>query len=309
MITKEMELAIKTPQYHTQFWNYIKKPNTATENVLPKEARSFSPTAYLFPKTSIQLLSEKLSKYSPFRQISSCITLNQGATTLHYFDCVPKTVWTTNNGFPIEEEQKTLETTTRAVQHFIVSSLIRLSNEVVCDHSFALEDYLTTVLAKEFAKEESKALIHGDGVTTPAGLLHKTKGAKVGYSTSSLTLDALHQLYFSLDSEYRMNGTWIMSDETYLKLKLLKDDTGQYLWKDELLLGKPVVVINAMNNATYPVAFGGFSNLWIIERLAPSVKVLEELFYFKDQTAYLAHHRIDALLTDQNAVKLLEVKG
>lgn len=309
MLNKEMELAISTSQYHTNFWDYIQKANTVTINKLPKQALSFGPTAYLFPKSSIQLLSEKTLTYSPMRQIASLITLNKSHASIFHYDCQPKTLWTTNQGFPMDEELKVLATTPYTIKDYVLSTLIRVSNEVVHDHSFALEDYLTTALAKEFAKEESNTFIHGDGINMPSGLMHKTKGAKVGYTTSSLTMNALHRFFLSVDSEYRMNGTWIMSDETYLTLKRLKDDAGQYLWKEETLLGKPVVIVNAMNNATYPIAFGDFSYFWIIERFAPSVKVLEELFIFKDQTAYLAHERIDALLTNQNAVKLLEVKG
>ena len=55
-----------------------------------------------------------------------------------------------------------------------------------------------------------------------------------------------------------------MNDETALKLRTLKDASGNYLWNhtDDTIMGKPVHISNYMPSeaaGAKPIAFGDFS--------------------------------------------------
>ncbi|HEP1807562.1 TPA: phage major capsid protein [Streptococcus suis] len=305
----DTELMTKSPQFHTDFWNYLRVPNNATELNLPKQTKIPLLGTFVMPTKSVEKLREKLHELNPLRQIATTMTLDKSHYMLLHYISEPKTVWTDENGYPINEGIAPLDTKQTKISSHQLASFIQVSTSLKEDHSFNLEDYILKTFAKTFSHEECKAFIHGDGINQPIGLLDETRGAKVGHTSSILTMDAILQLYTSVKSEYRVNGTWIMSDDTFLKLRLLKDSLGNYLWTEDTLFGKPVVIVNAMDNATYPIAFGDFSYLWILERFAPTVKVLKELLYLKDQTGYLGYLTLDALLTNRDAIKVLKIEG
>ncbi|MEG0998895.1 MAG: phage major capsid protein [Clostridiales bacterium] len=86
----------------------------------------------------------------------------------------------------------------------------------------------------------------------------------MGTTATTLTFEDIYKLFFSVKSEYRTNGSWIMNDETALYLRNLKDDAGNFLWrgKADTLMGKPVLISNEMPSigiGAKSVAFGDFS--------------------------------------------------
>ncbi len=146
----------------------------------------------------------------------------------------------------------------------------------------------------------------------PTGILDKENGAQVGVTEDAITFDNIISLYFSLDTEYRKNATWLMNDETALTLRLLKDENGNYLWNhtNDTILGKPVIISNDMpsaENGKMPVVFGDFSYYWIIERSPISVQTLKEKFVTLDQTGYLAMEFLDGKLICREAFKRLKI--
>ncbi len=143
-------------------------------------------------------------------------------------------------------------------------------------------------------------------------ILANTDGAEIGVETETLTLDDVKKLYFSLDSKYRENGTWLMNDEMALYLQTLKDSSGGYLWSDfdSFLMGKPVVIDNAMplvQKGAKVIAFGDFSNYWIIERHSPTVRVLNELYALDGQIGYLSYEYLDGKLVRPEAIKVIKI--
>ena len=49
----------------------------------------------------------------------------------------------------------------------------------------------------------------------PVGILHNNGGAEIGATANAtLTYEDIVSLYFSLKSEYRENGIWLINDNT-----------------------------------------------------------------------------------------------
>lgn len=198
-----------------------------------------------------------------------------------------------------------------------VVDIVRLGCEFTADLKFDIEDYLTTVFARKFAKAEDAAFINGDGIDKPVGILHTEGGAEIGVtsaSTDSISFDELARLYFSVKPDYRSSAVWLMNDETALTLRSLKDDAGNYLWRGsaESLMGKPVVISNAMPSIApgkKPVAFGDFSYYWIVVRFPLTARALNELFAVYDQRGYLGYEFLDGKFIRREAVKALQMAG
>ncbi len=100
-----------------------------------------------------------------------------------------------------------------------------------------------------------------------------------------------------------------MNDETALNLKMLKDQSGQYLWNQssDTILGKPVHVSEHMPSDGKPVAFGDFSNYYIIDRVPLTVRTLVEKYLLQGKMGYLGVEFLDGMFIRPEAVKVLRV--
>ena len=189
--------------------------------------------------------------------------------------------------------------------------LIRAAEDFVHQSTFDVEGLITGRLARAFARGEDQGFLNGSGVDEPRGLL-SSEGAETGVTTSALTYDDVIKLYFSVKPKYRKHGSWLMNDETALKLRTLKDSDGNYLWNanDNTILGKPVVISEFMPNAETgkkPILFGDFSFYWIVRRSGVTVRPITELFAKWHQIGYLAHDYHDGLLSNKEAIKTIVI--
>lgn len=191
-----------------------------------------------------------------------------------------------------------------------IGSLAKIKDWFVRDNNFDVKAYLSTEFSRRFGKEEEYLFLNGDGVSEPTGLL---KSAKVGATATSLTdssvYDALVSLYFSINKEYRGNSIWIMSDETAMKLRKVKDGDGTPLWNhaNDTIFGRPVAISPYMEDASKPVLFGDLSFFWMIIRKPLSVMVLVERYADTNDIGYAANERLDSKLVRDDAVKALSL--
>lgn len=194
-----------------------------------------------------------------------------------------------------------------------LASIIKIEEQFARDNHFDIQNYLVDRLSKTFARAEEDAFINGSGSGAPYGIIGSKEGAETGVETVDLTYDDVIALYFSLEKEYRQEGVWLMNDETAYRLRTMKDDAGNYLWRasDDTILGKPVCISDYMpgiESGESPIAFGDFSYYWIIVRRPLAVTVLTELFAKHNQIGYLANELLNGFLIRKNAIKTLSIK-
>lgn len=194
-----------------------------------------------------------------------------------------------------------------------LATVLKMDADFLHDNPHIFSNFFIGRMARAFGKAENDGFINGTGVDMPMGILSEN-GANIGVTAAELTFDSVIQLYFSVDKNYRDNGVWLMNDETALALRLLKDDSGNYLWNhvNDTILGKPVYINNCMPSAASgakPVAFGDFSFYWIVERDPLSVRILKEKFIESGQIGYLGYEFLDGKLIRSDAVKVLSVSN
>lgn len=193
-----------------------------------------------------------------------------------------------------------------------LAALVKLKNVFVDDMKFDIQKYFCREFAKAFCRAEEKAFIYGNGVNEPKGVI--TADANVTTETEGeITTDDIIRLFFSLEAEYRKNGVFIVNDDTALKLRMLKDKSGRYIWDEnhDTIFGKPVLISAYMPDAesgNKAVAFGDLSYYWIVERQPLAIKILTEKFAREDATGYAGSERLDGKLIREDAIKLLGVK-
>lgn len=196
---------------------------------------------------------------------------------------------------------------------------IKVTEELLYDSMFDLEDYIVEMFGKALANAEENAFLNGDGHGQPLGLLAETGGADVGVtaaSATSITADEIINLIYSLKRPYRKNAVFLMNDSTIAIIRKLKDGNGVYLWQPALtanepdrLLGYPVYTSQYMPAATAgnkSIAFGDFSYYNIGDRGTRSFAELRELFAGNGMIGFVAKERVDGKMILPEAVKVLK---
>lgn len=243
-------------------------------------------------------LDDTLAKYNPFRKVASIFNI-EGEGSI---------VVTTANGIAtIVDEAGALpessdESKEMRFSSYKIGSLAKLKLAFINDRNFNVEDYLSTKFAKRFGIAEENLIVNGTGNKEPLGIMN----SGIAKSTApALTYDEVVKLFFSLDKDLRVNATWMMSDEMAMKLRSVKDYNGYPLFNGERIFNKEVMIINSLDENT--ILFGDFSYLYILIRKPLSVRVLTEKYIATGDYGYAGIERIDAKITDINAIKALVI--
>jgi HK97 family phage major capsid protein len=211
-----------------------------------------------------------------------------------------------------------------------LAAMPKASQRLLDDSAFDVEGWLAERIADRFARAEAQAFVSGDGVDKPKGFLSHGTVANGAWAWGSLgyvatgaagdfaatnASDAIIDLVYALNAEYRANATFVMNSKTAGAVRKMKDADGRFLWSDGLaageparLMGYPVLVAEDMPDIganAHAIAFGDFrSGYTIAER--PDMRVLRDPFSAKPHVLFYASKRVGGDVSDFAAIKLLK---
>ena len=302
--------------YKTSFWKQMRnKTSVEVRNALSVGVDSEG--GYLVPDTYEKNLVEALHDEMVIRRLAHVFTTASGSHKIPVVASHGTANW-------VEETGEIPETTETFGQKHIgahkLTALIKVSEELLNDSAFDLEDYFRREFARRISNAEELAFITGDGNGKPTGLFSDDEGAELGLTTASateITADEVINLYYSLRSPYRKKAVWLLNDSTINAIRLLKDKNGQYLWQPALkegspdtLLGRPVytsVAVPSIGAGQKVMAFGDLKYYWIGDREGISFRRLNELYATTGQVGFLATKRVDAKLILPEAIKVMQM--
>ena len=305
--------------YRKNFWNAMrsKTPDRSITDAL--QIGTDSEGGYLIPDEFERTLLSGLEENNIFRTLANIIQTTSGDRKIPIVASHGSAAWVDEEGAYSESDDAFAQITLGAYK---LGTMMKVSDELLNDSVFDLENYLSGEFARRIGNAEEDAFINGDGVGKPTGILAAKGGADIGVTTSSgtaFTADDLINLYHSLLTPYRKKAVWLMNDSTVQFIRKLKDSNGQYLWQPSLvagtpntILGCPVMVsrympeIGAGNKA---VAFGDFSYFWIADRQGRSFMRLNELFAAHGQVGFRGSQRVDGKLILPEAIKVMQMKS
>ena len=305
--------------YRKNFWNAMrsKTPDRSITDAL--QIGTDSEGGYLIPDEFERNLLSGLEENNIFRTLANIIQTTSGDRKIPIVASHGSAAWVDEEGAYSESDDAFAQITLGAYK---LGTMMKVSDELLNDSVFDLENYLSGEFARRIGNAEEDAFINGDGVGKPTGILAAKGGGEIGVTTSSgtaFTADDLINLYHSLLTPYRKKAVWLMNDSTVQFIRKLKDSNGQYLWQPSLvagtpntILGCPVMVsrympeIGAGNKA---VAFGDFSYFWIADRQGRSFMRLNELFAAHGQVGFRGSQRVDGKLILPEAIKVMKMKS
>lgn len=306
--------------YKTAFWNQIRSKNMMTpelKNALQEGVDSEG--GYLVPDEYEHTLVMGLEGANVIRAHAHAFTTSNGVHKIPVVASKGTASWIDEEGAYTESDDVFGQ---EQIDAHKLGTIIKVSEELITDSVFDLEQYFTSEFARRIGSKEEEAFLVGNGVKKPTGLLNETGGAQLGVtaaSATSITADELIDLYYSLKSPYRKNAIWILNDSTIKAIRKLKDGSGQYLWQPAIkdgevntILGKPYFTSSyapEIGSAAKSILFGDLNFYWIGDRQGITFKRLNEKYADMGQIGFLASKRVDAKLVLSEAVKYLQQKA
>ena len=307
-----------TDEYKQSFWNAMRnKSSFEIQNAL--QVGTDGEGGYLVPDEFEATLVQALEEENIFRQLAKVITTSSGDRKIPVVATKGTSSWVDEEGQIPESDDSFGQV---AIGAYKLGTMIKVSEELLNDSVFNLEQYIAREFARRIGSKEEEAFFIGDGTGKPTGIFNATGGANVGLtaaSSTAITVDEVLDLFYALKSPYRKNATFLMNDATIKAIRKLKDNNGQYLWQPAITAGTPDTILNRpiKTSAYIPIlaagakaiAFGDFSYYWVADRQGRAFKRLNELYAATGQVGFMATQRVDGKLILPEAIQVLQMKG
>lgn len=233
-----------------------------------------------------------------------------------------------------EGEAPTESTTPKySVLEFVpgtISTEPQVSTESLEDLELNVESEITDAIDESFGEGVGAALISGNGVGKPKGLLaydtvanaswawgkvgFVTTGGASGFAASNPS-DALISTIHALKSGHRNGASWLMNDLTLATIRKFKDGNGLYLWQPNLQAGVAGQLLGyGVNNDdnmpdlgtnTFPIAFGDYRKAYVVVRRR-GIAMLRDPYTAKGWVKFYTTMRVGGGVQNFQAVKLLK---
>jgi len=314
----ERSMPQNDPEYREKLYRWLQY---GTEFEPGTELRALSKAtaaagANLVPTDFEARMIERIVDFGVMRQLATIIRTDSGAgMTIPTETSHGVAAWTAENVAFNESDDAFGQTTLAAHK---ATRLVRVSEELLTDAAFDVEDYLNRSFARSFGILENTAYVVGDGTSKPRGITLDATAGKTGATgqTTSVTADDLVDLFHSVLPAFRRNGAWLMNDLAIRNIRKLRTGVSgdqTYLWQPGLqagqpdtLLGRPVYAdpdMPVMAANAKSILFGDFSAYWIREVRGVAFQRLNELYSANGQIGFRGFIRRDGRLIDTNAVK------
>lgn len=224
----------------------------------------------------------------------------------------------TNEG-DLEFGKNTLEAFT------FVSGVQKVSFALLQDSGIDMEAFLAKKLGIRLGRIENLRLTTGNGTTQPQGYMTGLTVGKTTASATAFTYDEFIDLEHSVDAAYRNPArcTYKFHDLVLAELRKLRDDSGgagvgRPLWQPAVTVGAPdtfngyrYVVNNDQDSAVTAskktVAFGDWGSAFAVRKVRGATMIrFGEKFADSLQVGFLAFERLDSLVQDASAAKVLQ---
>ena len=315
-MNEEMKTGRSSDAYKKAMFNALRTNFRQVSNILQEGIDSSG--GYLVPEEYDTRLVQGLSDENILRKLGTIIKTS-GEHKINIAGTKPAAAWI-EEGEPLSFGDATFNQVILDAHKLHVA--VKVTEELLYDNAFGLENYLIDQFAKALANAEEDAFLNGNGEGKPLGIFAVNGGGEVAVTTASstaITYDEIVNLVYALKRPYRKNAKFILNDQTIATLRKLKDGNGQYIWQPALQAGEPdrLLGYEVLTSAYVPtieagapvIAFGDFSYYNIGDRGVRSFAELKELFAGNGMIGFVAKERVDGKLVLPEAVKILKIKA
>lgn len=302
------------------------EPNPSSAALSREEMKALSvgndPAAgYLAPAEFTREVIKAEVEFSPIRAVARVRTTSRNSLQIPKRTGTFGAVWVAEQGTRSETEGLTYGL--EEIPTHEMYALVDISQQMLEDSEFDLENELLTEFSEQFAVTEGAAFVAGNGVGKPEGILDNAEvGETVSGSAATIAdangqADGLIGLWHDIKTAYAIRGTWLLNRKTLSAVRQLKDSQNQYIWQPGLaagqpntILGSPYVEVPDMPDEgadATPIAFGDFRRGYgVFDRVMMSV--LRDPFTQATQgnVRFLARRRVGGQVLLAEAIRKLK---
>lgn len=135
-----------------------------------------------------------------------------------------------------------------------LAALVKATDELL-DDATALESYILAAAPSAFVHQVNKAILTGNGVGKPLGIINSpftvTVGKESGQAADSILAPNIVKMYSRMFPQSRTSAAWYINPAVEEQLRLVKDENGNYIYLAPgsqmnqtpyaTLLGRPVI--------------------------------------------------------------------
>jgi len=195
------------------------------------------------------------------------------------------------------------------------------SSDLLEDSSFPMETWLMRKVSDGFRRTISNAVIAGDGIGKPMGILNVQSGipiVDIAPSTppGQFTWQDVVMLKYEVPMQWHASGSYLMNQRTFALLLTMSDAINRPLWGQLpggvpgfMLAGSPIVIVSqfpdVLPGAT-PIGFGDWKAAYtIVNRRATTMYT--DPFSAGFCTLFKFDARVGGATTCSNAARLLRI--
>lgn len=297
---------VDTPEYRSAIYKYLGARSISDLDV--EEHRVLSKATnpaggFIVPTGFERRLIEARRFLGSFESLSDIMLTDSGdAIPMPTLTAFGTMTWTAENAAYTPSDDTLGQVTLNAYK---ATTKVIVSEELLQDSAFDLEDLLTRQFSLRFRVGQETAYINGDGAGKPQGVLPNISfiTAAVG-NTTTFNYDALVTLVYTLPAQYRNGASFVVSDLAVRNLRLLKDTANNPLWQPSLTAGEPDSFMGypvyshpdmpAPAIGTKSVMFGNWPLVYTIRRVrGTGMQRQNELHSDNGQVGFRAYERLD----------------
>jgi HK97 family phage major capsid protein len=272
-------------------------------------------------------LTKRLFDATPIRRLARIVSIGSGDAWEEPFDVSDTGAqWAGENEPRPETTPSNVGLLRIPVQE--IYALQKVSRKLLDDSQFDIGSYIQGKIIDKFARSEGTAFAVGTGVGQPRGFLNfpvsasddltRAPGTLRVYpslSATSITVDAVKNVYWGLRAVHRSNSTWLMPSAVANILDLAKDGSGQYLWRPGMtsgstgtLLNRPVEICEdfaAFTAGNICLALGDWSGYTIIDK--PGVRYIRDEVTDEPRVLYYMWKRVGGSVSDFDKIRLMKL--
>lgn len=308
----------KDDQSVKDFSNYMRKGFDTKGNY---QISGNTTGGYTVPSLMADRIIGLMRSYDPVRQLARVINVSNGSPLL-----IPRITTNQTGGFIAETSTRTASAAAvfeqRSLTPHAVYTNVSITNALLEDSAFDMEQWIADECAKTLAYYEGKAFIDGNGNGQPYGLLNDAT-VLANYETAGndvLTADSLVKLPFKLATQYLQGSNslaYLMRRSVMAAALTLKEEstTGGYYFHMEpagpvkwTFNGYPCYLsdtVPALGNVVYPAIFGDFKQYWIAD-VAGSMNLIRDPYTTKGYVVFHLEKRVGGQVADPAAFAVLK---
>lgn len=317
-------------EHKTAFMDFIRKGNEDGLKELEQKALNLGTDAdggYAIAEELDKTILELLRDGTPMRSVCNVITVGADNSYKKLVDLKGTTSgWVGETAARTETNSSQLTEITPTMGEIYANP--SATQRSLDDMWFNAEQWLSNGVALEFMEQENAAFTTGDGTNKPIGFMSGATAATADASRAFGTLehmvsgasadieaDDVIKIIYKMKAGYRSGAVFMCRTDVVADLMLLKDTTGQYLWRPGLEVGQSSTLrgYSITENEDMPakaaganaLAFGNFKRgFTIVDRIG--TRMLRDPYTNKPYVSFYTTKRVGSMLEDSQAIKFIQ---